>query len=416
MRSPSASRSVRGALTGALALGLASTALTTPAQAADGWDRCPSGKVCAFSKPLYQGDMLVVSKPMYSLGAWDNRIRSFVNLSADAVCFYPQPGFAPEGSVHFYTAESFDESAYPELDRAASSIDVGPEADDFCGSESRIPTWYGTDAGPKLRPASSSALGAFGDIDNDGYADLLTRDAIGGLWTSHTWESTGTTQRIGGGWNSMTKLVRHGDHDGDGNEDVLARDSAGVLWFYPGNGKGLFKPRVRIGAGWNSMRDIAAAGDLTGDGRADLLAADGAGDLWTYPGNGRGSFGARKKVGGGWKVMNELVGAGDMNSDKRADLMARDTAGRLWLYPGTGRGTFGVRKLVGSGGWNSLKELAGLGDLTGDGRPDLVAHAPGTDSWDRTTPMYLRVYPGKADGGLGAPKPFALLRSSHFVF
>lgn len=109
--------------------------------------------------------MLVVSKPMYSLGAWDNRIRSFVNHSADAVCFYPQPGFAPEGSVHFYTSESFDESAYPELDRAASSIDVGPEADDFCGSESRIPTWYGSEAIPKLRPASSSTLGAFGDVN-----------------------------------------------------------------------------------------------------------------------------------------------------------------------------------------------------------------------------------------------------------
>ncbi|MFJ3581174.1 FG-GAP-like repeat-containing protein [Streptomyces sp. NPDC090127] len=416
MRQLSASRSVRGALLTTLTLGLSATALTVPAQALDGWDRCPSGKVCVFSKPLYQGDMLVVGKPMYSLGAWDNRVRSFVNHSADAVCFYPQPGFAPEGSTHFYTSESFDESAYPELDRAASSIDVGPEADDFCGSESRTPGWYGVDALPALRPASSSALGAFGDVNGDRYADLLTRDAVGGLWTTHTWESTGASQRIGGGWQTMTKLTRHGDLDGDAVEDVLARDTSGVLWLYPGTGKGLFKPRLKIGAGWNTMRDIAAAGDLTGDGKTDLLAADTAGVLWTYPGNGKGWFGTRQKVGAGWNVMNELVGAGDMNADRRADLVARDTAGKLWLYPGNGRGAFGARKLIGTGGWNGLKELAGLGDLTGDGRPDLVAHSPGTDPWDRTTPMYLRVYPGKADGGLQAPKTFATLRSSHVVF
>ncbi|MEU9705204.1 FG-GAP-like repeat-containing protein [Streptomyces sp. NPDC047981] len=415
MRLLSASRSVRGALTAALAFGLSATALAVPAQAADGWDRCPSGKVCVFSQPLYQGDMLVVSKPMYSLGAWDNRVRSFVNYSSDAVCFYPQPGFAPEGSVHFYTSESFDESAYPQLDRAASSIDVGPEADDFCGAESRLPSWYG-DTGPKLRPAPSTALGAFGDINGDQYGDLLTRDAVGGLWSTHAWESTGTTQRIGGGWHTMTKLTRHGDHNGDGTEDLLARDTAGVLWFYPGTGKGLFKSPLKIGAGWNTMRDIAAAGDLTGDGKADLLAADTAGVLWTYPGNGKGWFGARQKVGAGWNVMNELVGAGDMNSDRRADLVARDTAGKLWLYPGNGRGAFGARKLIGTGGWNGLRELAGLGDLTGDGRPDLVAHGPGTEPWDRTTPIYLRVYPGKADGSLAAPKTFAQLRSSHFVF
>ncbi|MGW6565368.1 FG-GAP-like repeat-containing protein [Streptomyces sp. NPDC054975] len=415
MRPLSASRSVRGALITALAVGLSASALAVPAQAADGWGRCPSGKVCVFSQPLHQGDMLVVDRTMYSLGAWDNRIRSFVNHSADAVCFYPQHGLAPEGSVHFYTSETFDESAYPELDRAVSSIDVGPEADDFCGSESRFPTWYG-DAAPKLRPASSSTLGAFGDVNNDGFADLLTRDAVGGLWTTHSWEGTGTTQRLGGGWHTMTKLTRHGDHDGDGTEDVLARDTAGDLWFYPGTGKGPFKPRLKVGSGWNTMRDIAAAGDLTGDGKADLLAVDTAGVLWTYPGNGKGWFGARQKAGTGWKVMNELVGAGDMNSDRRADLVARDTDGKLWLYPGNGRGSFGARKLIGNGGWNGLKELAGLGDLTGDGRPDLVAHAPGTDPWDRKSAMYLRVYPSNADGGLQAPRTLGLLRSSHFVF
>ncbi|MGW8761861.1 FG-GAP-like repeat-containing protein [Streptomyces sp. NPDC055815] len=412
MRPSPSARLLRGALTAGVALGLSATALSSPAQATDGWARCPTGRICVFSQPLYQGDMLVLAGPMASLGAWDNRIRSFiVNTSAsDAVCFYPKPGLDPEGSMHFYTSESFDESAYPGLDRTVSSIDLGPEADDFCGSESRYPMLYDV----KHRPATLPATGAFGDIDRDGYTDVLGRNVIGQLWTGHGFSSTGSPLLIGSGWGAMSTLVRHGDYDGDLNEDVFTRDRSGVLWFYPGNGKGWFKPRLKVGSGWNTMRNLAATGDLTGDGRADLLASDSDGVLWTYPGNGHGWFGARKKAGTGWKAMNELVGAGDMNSDKKADLVARDTAGKLWLYPGNGRGGFSTRTLIGSGGWNGHKELAGLGDVTGDGRPDLVAHARGTESWEGH--YQLRVYPGTADGHLQAPRELGRVRGTHFVF
>jgi hypothetical protein len=406
----SSSRVVRGALTAGAAAGLIATVTTAPAQASSGYDRCVWGKLCVFSEPLGQGEMLVVNGGTLKLGAWDNRISSFVNSTDWPVCFYPEPGLDPSGATHYYSSQvSFDESTRPDLDNAVSSIDLGPEADDFCGSESRFAV-YQWDNQPKPRPAGLPVNGAFGDANGDGYADLFSRNKFGQLWTSHVYESTGQTRLVGAGWNSMTKLTRHGDYNQDAKEDLFARDSAGVLWFYPGTGAGTFGTRARIGSGWNTMRDLVAAGDLTGDSKADLLAVDSAGVLWTYPGNGRGSFGARQKVGTGWKVMNELVGAGDMNSDKRADLVARDTAGKLWFYPGNGKGAFGARKLIGSGGWNGLTELAGLGDITGDGRPDLVAHAPGESS--------VRVYPGTgaADGTLKAPKTLASAQATHLVF
>ncbi|MFJ5143191.1 FG-GAP-like repeat-containing protein [Streptomyces sp. NPDC088707] len=416
MRPSPSARLLRGALTAGLALGLSATVLSSTAQAAGGAERCPQGSLCVFSQPLYQGDMLVIRTPMLSLGAWDNRIRSFVNNhdGVYAVCFYPEPGLAPEGSVWLYNSTSFDESQNPELDKTISSIDIGPESDDFCGWESRYPT---LSEALEPRPTPLPATGAFGDIDRDGYADVLSRDSFGRLWSVHgsVPHSPSTGRLLGGGWNAMTMLTRHGDQDGDGNEDVYARDGAGSLWLYPGDGKRAFKPRRLIGGGWNSLRDLTAAGDLTGDGKGDLLAVDTTGVLWTYPGNGKGWFGARTKVGGGWKAINELVGAGDMNSDKKADLIARDTAGKLWLYPGNGHGWFGARKLIGSGGWNGHKELAGLGDITGDGRPDLVAHASGAPfGWDGHT--YLLVYPGTGDGRLRAPLSFGQLRSSSFVF
>ncbi|WP_079159003.1 FG-GAP-like repeat-containing protein [Streptomyces sp. SAT1] len=408
---PTSSRVLRGALTAAAAAALLGTATAAPAHAASGYDRCASGQLCVFSDPLGQGRMLVVKGSMLGLGSWDNRISSYANYTDWPVCFTLAPGLDPrQGAVHAYPSQgSFDESATPELDNAVSSLDLGPEADWFCGSESRYPAFQWDNA-PRHRPAATTALGAFGDMNGDGYADLVSRNKFGQLWVSHGHGSAGQDLLAGSGWNGMAQLVRHGDYDGDGKEDLYARDKAGNLWLYPGRGDATFGKRVQAGSGWNSMREISAAGDLTGDGRADLLAADGTGSLWTFPGNGKGGFGARVKTGSGWKAMNALVGAGDMNADRRADLVARDTAGRLWLYPGDGKGSFGTRRLIGKSGWNSVTGLAGVGDVTGDGRPDLVAHAPGSHS--------LRVYPGTgaSDGGLKAPKDLAGLPSDVLAF
>ncbi|MEU2549009.1 FG-GAP-like repeat-containing protein [Streptomyces roseolus] len=415
MRPSPSARLLRGALALSAALGLSATALSAPAAAATGADRCPDGRLCVFSEPGYRGEMLVVTGPMLSLGSWDDRIRSFV-FEPDhlkplpGVCLYPEPGLAPEGAENLYGSTSFHEGEYRDLDLAVSSIDVGQEAAYYyCGRENRYPNVHASEP----RPAPVPVTGAFGDVDRDGYADVFGRNTFGQLWSAHDSASPGTSRLVGGGWGTMTRLTRHGDQDGDGREDLYARDRSGVLWLCPGDGRGAFAPRRQVGGGWNAMADVAAAGDLTGDGKGDLLASDADGTLWTYRGTGRGGFSARTKVGGGWKTMNELVGAGDMNSDGRADLVARDTAGRLWLYPGNGRGAFHPRKLIGTGGWNAHKELLGLGDVTGDGRPDVVAHTAAPNDWGHP---WLKVYPGTGDGNLRAPVRFAELRPSTYAF
>ncbi|WP_399495269.1 FG-GAP repeat domain-containing protein [Streptomyces sp. P9(2023)] len=60
------------------------------------------------------------------------------------------------------------------------------------------------------------------------------------------------------------------------------------------------------------------------------------------------------------------------------DLVARDTTGVLWLYQGNGTGNFTARVRIGAG-WNGFTHLVGAGDVTNDGRPDLIAYgAKGT--------------------------------------
>ncbi|WP_307852072.1 VCBS repeat-containing protein [Streptomyces sp. b94] len=163
--------------------------------------------------------------------------------------------------------------------------------------------------------------------------------------------------RVGGGWNAMKDIRVPGDLSGDALPDLVAKDKYGVLWLYPGNGDGVFGTRVRIGGGW-AKYTITGKGDYNRDGKSDLLARDGSGVLWLYPGTGKASpaLGSRSRVGGGWSVYNAFATAGDVTGDGRPDLLARDTSGVLWLYKGTGgtgSATFKDRSRVG-GGWGAF--------------------------------------------------------------
>ncbi|WP_406054326.1 FG-GAP-like repeat-containing protein [Streptomyces sp. NBC_01077] len=366
----------------ATTLGLTSLGLlaagATPAQAAI--SDCPTGYFCAWANSDGTGSMFKTRTSVSTLGSWDNKIRMRYNRTGLNVCMYDQQNYGLAGGYSWDTPSQ----DYPTTGGSAetSSIKIVPTLRE-CESEP-YPYW---------ETATSPKAGGFGDMNGDRRADAVLRDEAGRLWFM---PGNGTGRLIGsGGWNAMNALVRHGDFSRDGREDVIVREKAsGKLWLYPGTGSGGLGARKLIGTGgWNTMGLLAAFGDLSGDGRSDLLGVEKAsGKLWLYPGTSSGGLGARKLIGtGGWNGMNALVGAGDMTGDGRADLVAREKAtGKLWLYPGTSTRTLGTRKLIGTGGWNSMDHILGVGDTSGDGRPDLEA----SDGFS------LYQYQGLATGGL----------------
>ncbi|MFI0925676.1 N-acetylmuramoyl-L-alanine amidase [Streptomyces sp. NPDC021012] len=220
--------------------------------------------------------------------------------------------------------------------------------------------------------------------------NLLARDASGVLWQ---YQGTGsatvpflTKYKVGGGWqiyNAVTPLTAL---RADGTGDAVARDASGVLWYYQGSGNpsAPFKPRLKTGSGWGIYDRIIGVRDLTGDSKPDLIAREKSGVLWLYKGTGNPAvpFAPRVKIGTGWQIYNSIVSTGDLTSDGKADLIGRDSTGALWLYKGTGSATapYAARVKVGTG-WQIYNSITGPSDLTGDGKVDFVARDASGALW-----------------------------------
>ncbi|MFF5280831.1 N-acetylmuramoyl-L-alanine amidase [Streptomyces sp. NPDC013171] len=235
----------------------------------------------------------------------------------------------------------------------------------------------------------TEAPGAAPVATNNRY-NLLSRDASGVLWQ---YQGTGSATspflskyKVGGGWQVYNAITPLTALRADGTGDAVARDASGALWYYQGSGNpsAPFKARLRTGGGWQVYDRITGVRDLTGDGKPDLIAREKSGVLWLYKGTGTPAtpFAPRVKIGTGWQIYNDVVSTGDLTSDGKPDLIGRDSTGALWLYKGTGSATapYAARVKVGTG-WQIYNSITGPSDLTGDGKVDFVARDASGTLW-----------------------------------
>lgn len=212
-------------------------------------------------------------------------------------------------------------------------------------------------------PASITVV-PFGDLNGDRCNDVLVRLSSGALrayrpgcgktlTTSTAYTTLGTS-----GWNQYNVLTSPGDITGDGRPDLIARQaSTGDIYLYKATSSGKLSARVKIFSKWSGYKKIIGVGDLNGDGHGDLLAQDTSNRLWRYSGTATGGFKARVKVADHWGApYNVVVGAGDITGDGKADIVSRDTSGKLWRNNGDGKGSFGPRTEIATG-WQGYKAL-----------------------------------------------------------
>jgi hypothetical protein len=234
-----------------------------------------------------------------------------------------------------------------------------------------------------------------GDVNGDGRPDVLARDKAGALWLHPGAKSTGFRARVAvpGAWQRYSSISGYGDFDGDGHPDLFARDSeTGNGFVIPSHGDGTFGHPLGPVARVTGVGTMAGAAQLLGDGTPDLVARSGQ-RLVVFVNNGTTETGRPIATGADLSNANLVLNAGDWNRDGFGDIINRNkNNGSLYVRLGDGTGHFASPKKIGVG-FGGVQLLAAVGDMTGDGFPDLMGQPKGAA---------IRIYPGNGTNGLKA--------------
>ena len=267
--------------------------------------------------------------------------------------------------------------------------------------------------------AFGSSVASAGDVNGDGYADLVVGATgaasspgrsyvyLGSAVGPPTTPAATLIGPDGAGGAFGFSVASAGDVNGDGYADLViaansVSSSTGRAYVYVGSATGLSSTPTTTftgpdGAKGNFGQSVASAGDVNGDGYADLVVgAPGAlgnytGRAYVYLGGATGTSTTPATMltgpDGAYGSFGDSVASADVNGDGYADLVvgaygapsASSGAGRAYVYLGGAAGLSGTPATTltgpdganGNFGWS----VASAGDVDGDGYADLAVGA-----------------------------------------
>ncbi|MCJ7551658.1 MAG: integrin alpha, partial [Anaerolineae bacterium] len=292
------------------------------------------------------------------------------------------------------------------------------------------------------------SVGTAGDVNGDGYADVIVGGlgydaggstnacrvylyygSVNGLSTSSDWRGVPRYADTYFG----TAVGTAGDVNGDGYADVVIgahgdNDFSGHIYVFLGGSTGLdgnYSYAAAWDAGGESAGDrfgsaLGTAGDVNGDGFSDLIvgayaSGHNAGEAYVYHGAPEGLSDTAVFTATGaatWNYFGEAVGvAGDVNGDGYADVYVGAPSypswgepGGVYVYHGSALGLSATPDWIGEGegrGDFFGSAVGAAGDVNGDGYADLIVGAYHRPNWADQGKAY--VYLGSPSGLSGVP-------------
>ena len=366
-------------------------------------------------------DDIIVGAPSYDLTQFNQGRVYIYHGSASGVSSSPawvQTGATKNGGLGFCVASAGDVNAdgFDDVIIGVTGVLFGSSGLNtfrvYLGSSTGVSS---TASQIVTASTTGSALGyslaSAGDVNGDGYADVIVGEPFvgGGRVYIHHGCATGietTPARTGflpAAFSFFGIAVDGaGDVNGDGYDDVIIGANPDVVFVFHGSANG-----VRLQPAWSSSppvstvsygRAVSSAGDVNGDGYDDVIIGEfsGAtgGNAYVYHGSATG-LGAQPV----WTVTaNQPVAqfgfsvsdAGDLNADGFSDVVvgakmyrenpANSGSGRAFVYYGSPLG-LNLKEAWMARPFQDITEfgtsVAGAGDVNGDGFDDLIVGDPG---------------------------------------
>jgi hypothetical protein len=352
-------------------------------------------------------DDLIVGSPSNDAGGADAG-RAYVYSGRTGILLVTFTGEAAGDRLAWSVsgAGDVDDDGYDDLIVGAPQNDAGGSdagrAYVYSGRYgSRMLTFTGAAAGDRLGQSVSGA----GHVNADAHADLIVGAPYGawnertGLAYVHCVPTGDWLWAFAGEWDYDwfgVSVSGAGDVNNDGYADLLVGalwaggDSAGRAYIHSGQTGALLWTFTGEAEGDEFGRSVSQAGDVNNDGYVDLIVGapfNSAGGyltgrayvysgqtldlLWTFDGESSSDH-------SGWSVS----GAGDVNNDGYDDVIVAAIGGdRAYVYSGQTGGL--IWTLVGGGSIWGGGSVSGAGDVNNDGYADLIVGSPYTGGSER---------------------------------
>lgn len=174
---------------------------------------------------------------------------------------------------------------------------------------------------------------AVADFNGDGFQDILWTSANNDLylWLGGKNGSNGFTPVYMGKYPAGWSVIGAGDIDGDGNTDLYwINTSTHQFGYWLMDGTTI---KSTYATSYTPGYYPIAEGDFNGDGKLDVLWSSANNDLYMWTSNGTsGSSRFTVAYGGSYPVGWKLAGVGDLDGDGKSDLVWMKADGSQWGY------------------------------------------------------------------------------------